>query len=125
MLRVLSRLLVVTVACLAVASVGFGAEKEKKEKKGGGERGKFNVEEMFKRLDTNKDGKVSCDEFVANPRYKGKKDQAMKAFEKMGGSKDKALTLEEFKEGFKKLMADRTKGEKKGEGKRKKEGGSK
>jgi len=120
MLRFLSRILVVTVACLVAANVGFGAEKDKKKKEG--ERGKFSVEDMFKRLDANKDGKVSCEEFAASPRYKDKKDDAMKAFEKMGGSKEKALTLEEFKAGLKKLFGERGKGEKKG---KKKEGDSK
>src|ERR1700722_1212424 len=56
---------------------------------------------LFKRGDTNKDGKLSFDEFsklVGNsPKLKDKTDLTKKLFEKLDADGDGFLTLEEFK----------------------------
>lgn len=52
---------------LALASVEGGGDDAKKGKRGGGIGsilGKGNLEEMFKKLDTNNDNKLSRDEFL-------------------------------------------------------------
>jgi len=124
MLRVLSRILVVTVACLVIAGVGFAAEKEKKKE--GEKKPPFNIEDMFKKLDADKDGKLSFKEYFASPFVKkGGEERAKQRFEKMDTNGDKSVSLEEFKAAFKRMEGEK-KAEKKGEGKRKKkEGGDK
>ncbi len=123
MLRVVSRFLVVTVACLVVAGVGFAAEKEKDKKKEGDKKGRFNIEDFFKKLDADKDGKLSLKEYMASPFVKkGGEDRAKKRFEEMDTNGDKFVSLKEFQAAFEKLAAQK-KGDKKGEGKRKKKDG--
>jgi|GEM_PF-1817118 len=124
MLRVVSRILVVTVACVVVAGVGFAAEKDKKKE--GEKKPQINIEDVFKKLDADKDGKLSFKEYFASSFVKkAGEERAKQRFEKMDTNGDKSVSLEEFKAAFKR-MEGATKGEKKGEGKRKKkEGGDK
>ena len=85
---------VLLVPAIAMAAPG---DKPKRPGKGGGEGGKPNPEEAFKKLDTNADGSVSLDEFKAGPR--GKKDpaKAEEIFKKIDKDSDGKVTLEEFK----------------------------
>ncbi len=84
-------------AALAL-SASFAAAEDKKPE-AGAEKPKRDPAELFKKLDSNNDGKVSLEEWKASPM--GKKDAA-KA-EEMFKSKDKdndgSLTLDEFKAG--------------------------
>ena len=63
------------------------------------------VEEVFKRLDKNNDGKVTLDEFKANPSIKNK-DAAAKAFKSADANADEKLSLAEFRDWAEK-MAER------------------
>jgi Ca2+-binding EF-hand superfamily protein len=55
------------------------------------------VEEVFKKLDKNGDGKVSKDEFQAHPGIKNK-EAAAKAFKSADTDGDGLLTLDEFRD---------------------------
>ena len=52
--------------------------------------------EVFKKLDTNGDGKISLDEFLAGPAGKKDPEKAKEAFKKKDKDGDGFLTLEEF-----------------------------
>ena len=76
------------------------ADGDKPKKPGaGGDKPKMSPEEMFKKLDSNSDGVVTKDEFMAGPRAKqdpAKAEERFKALDKKGDGK---ITLEEFKAG--------------------------
>jgi len=74
------------IAC--VSSDSAFAQKKRKKKR--------DPEKIFKRLDKNKDGKLSFDEFKG--KREGKRlDRAKKQFKKRDKDKDGFLTLKEFK----------------------------
>jgi hypothetical protein len=52
--------------------------------------------EVFKKLDTNGDGKISLDEFLAGPAGKKDAEKAKELFKKKDKDGDGFLTLEEF-----------------------------
>src|SRR5258708_5654104 len=52
--------------------------------------------EVFKKLDTNGDGKISLEEFLAGPAGKKDPEKAKEAFKKKDKDGDGFLTLEEF-----------------------------
>lgn len=54
-------------------------------------------EEIFKKLDTNGDGFLSKEEYLASPRAKKDPAAAEKHYEAMDTKKDGKVTLEEFK----------------------------
>ena len=54
-------------------------------------------EEAFKKLDTNNDGFLSKEEFLASPRAKKDPAAAEKRYDAMDTKKDGKVTLEEFK----------------------------
>jgi Ca2+-binding EF-hand superfamily protein len=58
-------------------------------------------EEVFKKLDTNADGKLTLDEYVGK-RTGEKADKAKERFAKLDKDSDGSLTLAEFEAGFKK-----------------------
>lgn len=77
-------------AILALSAVtSFSAEGDKAKPK-------MNPEEMVKRLDTDKDGKVSKAEFLASPNAKKDEAKATERFGKMDKDSDGFLTKEEM-----------------------------
>jgi hypothetical protein len=57
---------------------------------------KHDPAEVFKKLDTNGDGKISLDEFLAGPQGKKDPEKAKEIFKKKDKDGDGFLTLEEF-----------------------------
>lgn len=68
-----------------------------KPKKAG--EGKRNPEEIFKKLDSNGDGAVTKDEYLAGPRGKQDPVAAAEQFKTLDKNNDGKLSLEEFKDG--------------------------
>lgn len=101
--------LIMTLTALFVsASLATAADEPKKgEGKGDGKRP--NPEEIFKRLDSNSDGSVSKDEYMAGPRAKQDPAKGAENFTKLDKDKDGKLTKEEFAAGMGK--GDRKKGD--------------
>lgn len=91
-------------AALLVLAVAVHADEPAQSKK------KPSIEDVFKRLDKNSDGKVTLEEFKANPAIKNK-DAAAKAFKAADANKDDVLTLAEFRDWAEK-MAERREREK-------------
>ena len=85
-------------AILALSAVTSFAAEGDAPKKPEGDKGKpkMNPEEMMKRLDTDKDGKVSKAEFLASPNAKKDEAKATERFGKMDKNSDGSLTLEEL-----------------------------
>jgi hypothetical protein len=88
-------------ALLLSASLALAAEGDKPGKPGkppgeGGDRPRPNPEEMFKKADTNGDGSISKEEFLATPRAKENAERAEKMFTAKDKDKDGKLTKEEF-----------------------------
>ena len=92
----------VVVAAIAVNASAAGGKGGKK----GGDKGKMpSPEERFKKMDTNSDGKLTCEEFVAasKERMGGDAKKAEDFWKRIAGEK-KELTLDEYKEGMKKAF---------------------
>jgi Ca2+-binding EF-hand superfamily protein len=70
---------------------------EKKAGGAGGDKPKFDAEAAFKKLDKDGDGKISLDEFKANPRFKGDASKAEESFKAKDKDGDGKLSLDEFK----------------------------
>jgi hypothetical protein len=90
---------ILTLAALFVsASLALSADEPKKpgEGKGGKDGKRPNPEEFFKKLDTNADGSLSKDEYLANPRAKQDPAKGAENFTKMDKDSDGKLTKEEF-----------------------------
>lgn len=77
--------------CVGVGTIALAAEGDKPKKQ-------VDPEKVFKKLDTNADNALSCEEFCARvkdkPEAKAKMEKVFKAKDKDGDGK---LTLEEFK----------------------------
>lgn len=81
------------------ASMTFAADGDA-PKKGPPEGGpRPPPEEIFKKLDTNGDGAVSKEEFLASPRAQKDPEKAGKRFDDLDKNKDGKLSLDEFKAG--------------------------
>jgi hypothetical protein len=88
MRKVALMLLAVAVAYMLAVNVASAQEKAKKPK--------ASAEEQFTKMDTNKDGKVTMDEFAAaHPRAKDKA-RLQAEFKKIAKDKD-SFTLDDFK----------------------------
>ncbi len=83
------------VTTVLLAGSALAAEGEKGEKKREG-RQPPSVEDVFKKLDADSDGKVTLEEFLKSPRAQQNKERATAFFKKMAGD-DGVLTLEELK----------------------------
>ena len=104
---------ILTLAALFVsASLALAADEPKKpgDGKGGKDGKRPNPEEFFKRLDTNADGSVSKDEYLASPRAKQDPAKGAENFGKMDKDSDGKLTKEEFA-AMAKGKGDRKKGD--------------
>ena len=84
-------------ALLLSATVALAAEGDKPKKPPGeGDRPRLNPEEMFKKLDSNNDGSISKEEYLASPRAKENAERAEKSFAARDKDKDGKLSKEEF-----------------------------
>lgn len=86
---------ILTTLCILALSGAVSLHAEDK-KKPAGDKPKPSPDAAFKKLDSNSDGSVSKDEFLASPA--GKKDaaKAEEKFKKLDKDSDGKLTLEEF-----------------------------
>ena len=83
-------------AILALSAITSFAAEGDAPKKPEGDKPKMNPEEMLKKLDTDKDGKVSKAEWLASPQAKKDEAKATERFGKMDKNSDGSLTLEEL-----------------------------
>ncbi len=85
-------------AILALSAVTVIAADGDAPKKPEGDKGKpkMNPEELLKKLDTDKDGKVSKAEWLASPQAKKDEAKATERFGKFDKNSDGFLNLEEL-----------------------------
>jgi Ca2+-binding EF-hand superfamily protein len=77
--------------CLGVGTIALAAEGEKPKHK-------YDPEKAFKKLDTNADGTLCCEEFCARVKDKPEaKEKMEKVFKAKDKDADGKLTLDEFK----------------------------
>jgi hypothetical protein len=103
MFRLCTFVLAIAVVC-AFGVTAFAADAPK-------EKGKFNVEDIFKRLDKNNDGVLVWDE-VKESRMVTRNEKAEEVFKK--NAKEGKMDLEGFKAFLKDLRGDRKPGGKRG-----------
>jgi hypothetical protein len=90
--------LTLTLCALAICSAFILRAADEPKKPGGpGGKPKMTGEEIFKKLDTNGDGSISKDEFMAGPRAKEDPAKAEERFKMLDKNSDGKITLEEFK----------------------------
>jgi hypothetical protein len=96
-----------TMTTLLAIATGFATAEEGKPGKpgrpggpggpGGDGKGRPGPEQIIQRLDTDKDGSVSLEEFKAGPRAKQDPSKAEEMFKKLDTNTDGKISLEEFK----------------------------
>jgi Ca2+-binding EF-hand superfamily protein len=97
MMRLLTMLLVGVLA-LSVAGTTWAAEgAKKKEGEKKPEAKKVSLEDRFKKMDKDGDGKLNFDEFKGRATSPETIKEREEEFAKMDGDKDKAVTLDEMK----------------------------
>jgi hypothetical protein len=89
--HIVMKLILTLTALFVSASLATAADEPKK-----GEGKRPSPEEFFKKLDTNSDGSVSKDEYLASPRAKQDPAKGAENFGKMDKDSDGKLTKEEF-----------------------------
>lgn len=87
----LTRCLAFAIAFAVVAPVASMAQETKP---------KMDPEKVFKRRDTNGDGSISEDEFLAPAKEDKQKEQLKKRFGKIDTNGDGKVSLDEFKAGM-------------------------
>ena len=88
--------LILTLCALTVCSA-FSLQAQAP---GGGKGQHLSAEERFKKLDTNADGFLSKEEFMAGPFAQKNPDMAAKRYADMDKKGDGKVTLDEFKAAF-------------------------
>ena len=84
-------------AILALSTItSFAADGDAKKPEGDKGKPKMSPEEMFAKLDTDKDGKISKAEFMASPAAKKDEAKATERFGKMDKNADGSLTKDEM-----------------------------
>jgi Ca2+-binding EF-hand superfamily protein len=101
-----NRTLVAALACTLVLSAVAADKAKKEERQPRAIRGRPNAEQLFEKLDTNQDGKLSPSEFAAlwkgekAAKHRGEKSAgktAEKVFSELDKNRDGFLTFETFK----------------------------
>lgn len=83
-------------AILAIAATVNAADDAKKPAAEGAKKKAMDPAAMLKKLDTDKNGSVSKDEYMASPNAKKDEAKAAERFGKMDANKDGSLSLEEL-----------------------------
>ena len=92
---------ILTLCALAISgAMTLRAADGDTPKKPAGDGKKPNPEEIFKKLDTNGDGFLSKEEYLASPRAKKDPAAAEKKYAELDKKGDGKVTLEEFKAGM-------------------------
>lgn len=87
----LTRCLMAAIACAVLTPGAVMAQNDKP---------KMDPEKVFKRRDTNGDGSISEDEFLAAAKEDKQKEMLKKRFGKIDTNSDGKLSLDEFKAGM-------------------------
>ncbi len=92
---------IITTLCALAFCGALSLKAADEPKKGGkgGDKPHHTPEEVFKKLDTNNDGSVSKEEFMAGPKAKADPAKGEEHFKAMDKDSDGKVTLEEFKAG--------------------------
>jgi Ca2+-binding EF-hand superfamily protein len=91
MIRWLQAAAIAAVVCAFALGSAMAAEGEK-----GKDRPKPTAEQVMKKIDTNSDGKISLEEWLASPRGKDK-EKAEASFKKIDSNSDGSIDLDELK----------------------------
>jgi len=116
MSRFLSSVVLLAVASVVGLGSAFADDAKKGEKK---ERKRPSAEAIFKKLDADKDGKLTAEELVKSPRISDEA-KAKEIIGRMDTNKDGSVCVKEFAAALQKRHAARDKegGRKKGDGKK-------
>jgi Ca2+-binding EF-hand superfamily protein len=92
-MKVITSLLAILALCAVTTFAADGDAPKKPE----GDKGKpkMSPEDLLKKLDTDKDGKISKEEWMASPQAKKDEAKATERFTRMDKNSDGFITLEE------------------------------
>jgi Ca2+-binding EF-hand superfamily protein len=88
---------------LSLIVAGMVAVNAPAQEQKGGKKPHMTLKERFDKMDTNHDGTLSQDEFVAGHKRLGE-EKAKALFAKMGGTTDKGLTFDQYKTAMEEWM---------------------